>query len=377
VSTSTLQSTQTTKWKDEPTLKELVLLVAVGVGFFGATLTVLRGWHVVLLAFGDNAAYLEVAAAIRNWDFHGIDIQHFMGYPYAIATLSLVSHLSLVSSLWIVAATASLVSTVFVARLFGSRVAAYFALTNFAWLQVSFLGGSEPLAVALGMGAFWHFRQGRVLFAVLLASLATIVRPLMFFVLVGIGIALLLKKSYGAFIKAIAVSLATAFLYLWPLWHFFGDPFLTIHSYTSRDYGAATLAGPHGHLFGWPFHGIIVGTILYPAPMTNLILSFFWIALVLAGSVAMFRRDLRDYWRANAAQAIFCGLYLLSIFCYDYLAWARGNFMRFSLPVLPFVFFGLACWLPKDRRLLWCLSAISPILAAFSAVGIRNLPFVH
>jgi hypothetical protein len=381
VTISKPETKRTTKWRSEPTLRELLLLVAVGVVFFGATLIAFHGWHGRLLSFGDNAAYLEVATAIRHWDFHGLDIQHFMGYPYAIAAVSLVSHLPLLFSLWLVAGVASVVSTLLVARLFGTWVGAYFAFTNFAWLQLSFLGGSEPLAVALGMGAFWSYRRGNTLLAALLAallaSLATTVRPLMFFALVGIGIALLCQKRYAKFLGALALGSVIGILYVWPLVHYFGDPLRTVHSYTSHDYGAANLAGPHGHLFGWPFHGIIVGTMLYRAPWTNLVLSFSWIALVIAGAVATFGRDLREYWRANLAEAIFCGCYLLAIFCYDYLAWATGNFMRFSILVLPFVLFALLRWLPKDRRVLWCLSALAPVLAACSAIGIRNLPFFH
>ena len=91
----------------------------------------------------------------------------------------------------------------------------------------------------------------------------------------------------------------------------------------------------------------------------------------------MFSRELREYWRANPAEAIFCGLYLLATFCYDYLIWARGNFMRFSIPALPFVFFALLRWLPKDRRVLWALAVIAPALAACSAFGIRNISFFH
>lgn len=374
---SALETKRTTKWTSEPTLGELLLLVVVGGVFFSATLIALSGGHSRVLNFGDNRAYLEVATAIQHWDFRGVDAQQFMGYPYAVAVLSLALHIPLASSLWIVAGVASVVSTILVARLFGTWVGAYFAFSNFTWLQLSFLGGSEPLAVALGMGAFWSFRRGHTLLAALLGSLATTVRPLMFFVLVGIGIALLCQKHYAKLAPATALGLAIGLLYLWPLAHYFGDPLLTVHSYTSRDYGAANLAGPHGHLFGWPFHGIIVGTMLYPAPWTNLILTFSWIVLVSAGGVAMFRRDLREYWRGNPAEAIFCGLYLLAIFCYDYLAWARGNFMRLSIPVLPFVFFVLLRWLPKDRRVLWCLSGLGPTLAACSAMGIRNLSLLR
>jgi hypothetical protein len=377
MTSSILEAQGTTKWRTEPTVRELLLLIAVGIAFFGATAIALGGWRSLVLSFGDNTAYIQVATAIRHWDFHGVGVQHFMGYPYTIAAVSLVSHLPLPSSLWLVASVASVVSTLLVARLFGTWVAAYFAFSNFAWLQMSFLGGSEPLAVALGMGAFWSFRRGHPLLAALLGALATTVRPLMFFTLLGVGIALLCQKRYAKFIGALVLGLTIGLLYVWPLAHYFGDPLLTAHSYTSRDYGAANVTGPHGHLFGWPFHGIIVGTMLYPAPWTNLILSFSWIALVVAGAAAMFSRDLREFWRAHPAEAVFCGLYLLAIFCYDYLVWARGNFMRFSIPVLPFVFFALLRWLPKDRRVLWCLAILAPVLAACSAIGIRNLPFLH
>jgi len=52
----------------------------------------------------------------------------------------------------------------------------------------SFLEGSEPLALALALGAFWRFRRRRIFVAVWLESLAVTVRPLKIFVLVGIGI---------------------------------------------------------------------------------------------------------------------------------------------------------------------------------------------
>jgi hypothetical protein len=78
----------TTKWRREPTLRELLLLVAVGGVFFAATLIAFHGWHGRILRYGDNGAYLGVASEIRHWDFHGSDIQHFMGYPYAIVVVS-------------------------------------------------------------------------------------------------------------------------------------------------------------------------------------------------------------------------------------------------------------------------------------------------
>jgi len=141
-------------WGREPKVWELVLLVAIGGVLLDVTQSAFNGWHTAVASFGDNAAYLQAARAIREWNFHGIDIQHFIGYPYTIAAVSLAFHLPLDLTLSLVASVASLLSMLLVASLFGTRVAAYFALTNLAWLQTSFLGGSEPLAVALARGGF-------------------------------------------------------------------------------------------------------------------------------------------------------------------------------------------------------------------------------
>ena len=163
-----------------------------------------------------------------------------------------------------------------------------------------------------------------------------------------------------------------------PLARYFGDPLLTVHSYTSRDYGAAKVVGPHGHLFGWPLHGIVVGTLTYPAPWTNLVLSFFWIGLVLLGVGMMFSSNFRKYAKSYPNEAIYCGLYLFAIFSYDYLIWARSNFIRFCIPTLPFVFFALLPLLPKDRRVIWGLCVVSAVAAAASAVGVKNVfPGMH
>lgn len=353
--------------------RELLLLVAISAAVMWITAFLLHRSTNLIVRFGDNAAYLAVANSILHWNFRDVVIQHFMGYPYFIAGVSLIFRIPTVFSLWFIAASSSLLSVWLAGRLFGTLPAAYFALTNFAWLQVSFIGGSEPLAVALGLGALLAFRREHVGLAALLGALAVTVRPLMIFVLVGIGLALLLRKQFGLFLVALAIGLAVGGLYVLPLAHYFGDPLLTVHSYTMRDYGGGGVVGPHGRLFGWPFHGIIAGTLAYRAPWTNLVLSFFWIALVLAGVARMFSKSFREYARKCPNEAIFCGLYLLAIFSYDYLIWARSNFIRFAIPVLPFVFFAWARFLPRDRRLFWVLSIATGVLSMLSAIGLRNV----
>jgi hypothetical protein len=137
-----------------------------------------------------------------------------------------------------------------------------------------------------------------------------------------------------------------------------------VHSYGNSSYP----------LFGIPFYAIVKGTLLFPAPWTNLILDFGWIALVLAGVAAMlFDASFRDYAKHNPVEALFAGMYLIAVFCYNYPVYARSNFARFSIPALPIVYVALSRWLPQDRRIVWALGVTSPVLAAASALGIRNV----
>src|SRR6516164_7798993 len=171
--------------------RELLLLVAVSAAVTWATIFLLHHSAELVLHYGDNTAYCEVANAILRWNFHNLQVQHFMGYPYFIATVSLLLHVPTSFALWLIAVICSVVSVWLTARLFGTLIAAYFALTNFAWIQTSFLGGSEPLAMALTLGSWESFRRGRFSVSALLASLAVTVRPLMIFALIGIGLILL------------------------------------------------------------------------------------------------------------------------------------------------------------------------------------------
>jgi hypothetical protein len=85
----------------------------------------------------------------------------------------------------------------------GGRVLRRF---EFDWMQRSYLGGSEPLFVALLFGSFTAVRKERWLLAALLASLATVVRPLGVFALLGIGVALVWKRDYRKFLLATAIG---------------------------------------------------------------------------------------------------------------------------------------------------------------------------
>jgi hypothetical protein len=249
-------------------------------------------------------------------------------------------------------------------RLWGGWVAGFFAVLNFDWMQRSFLGGSEPLAVALIFGAFLAVRKQRYLVGTLLAALSTVVRPLGIVSLLAIGIVLLYRRDFRKLAAAVLIGAVVGGLYILPLARHFGDPLATVHSYQ----------GGERSLFGFPFYAIIWGTISYPAPWTNRLLSFGWIFLVLVGILMMFREALfRNYARDNPVEVLFVAPYLLLVLCYNYPVFARTNFARFVIPVLPIVFLALSRWTPRDRRILWICGVVMPVLAAASALGITNV----
>lgn len=355
------------RWQATPSVRELIVLWALTSVLFVGFVSIVRNYAVVVDDFGDSSAYMALASAIRHWDFSGVVIKQFWGLPYAMAALSSLTRLSDRTSLLAISMISSFAATLLVGRLWGGWIAGFFAILNFDWMQRSYLGGSEPLFVALLFGCFLAVRKERWALAALLASLSTVVRPLGVFALLGIGIVLLLRRDYRSLIAAIIIGAVVGGLYAWPLASHFGDPLATVHSYHKTEWQG-------GWLFGFPFYAIIKGTLTEPAPVTNLVLSFGWILLVLIAIVLMIKApSFRQYAREHLVETIFLIPYLWTLFTYNYPHWARGNFARFSIPILPFVLLSLYRWIPKDRRVLWALALLMPLLAAASAIGIRNL----
>jgi hypothetical protein len=355
------------KWTTEPTTKESFCVALLALSVFALVIFLFQNYFATVDNFGDSSAYMTLASAIRHWDFHDIVIKQFWGLPYAMAGVSKLTGLSDRIALLLFSVIPALLAAVLAKHLWDGWIAGYFALINFDWMQRSCLGGSEPLFVCLLFASFVAVRRRRWLLASLLASLATIVRPLGVFALLGIGVTLLRQRDFRKFAAATAIGLAVGALYAIPLATHFGDALATVNSYHSKEWQG-------GWLFGFPFYAIIKGTLIYPAPWTNLVLSFGWIFLVLGAVVAMATsNEFRTYCRTHPVEAVFLVPYLWCLFTYNYPYWARGNFARFAIPILPFVLLALYRWLPKDRRILWGLAVVAPVLAAASALGVVNV----
>ncbi len=245
-------------------------------------------------------------------------------------------------------------------------MAGFFAVLNLAWLQVSHLGGAEPFFMALLVGAFWAARREHWILASALASFATVTRPVGILALIALGFTLLSRRDYRKLFLCVGLSLAIGTLYLLPFWIYTGDPLFQVHRYRANDWQS-------GSPVGFPFHAIGESLLHSNSPWTNLIFTSGWIILILVGVLAMTRSRFRDFFREHPAEGLFAILYSTFLFTYNSPQWARAEFVRFSIPILPFVLVSLSDRIPKSRILLYAMGTITAALAALSAIGIRNV----
>ncbi len=344
---------------------ELVLLWLIGAICFIAVITHFQSYSQKVAEFGDNGQYLSAAQAIEHWDFGAAHTKQAWGLSYLIALLSRF-HLSDSFSLLFISMASSLGSMFLARSLWGPWIAAFFAVLNFPWLQTSFLGGSEPLFVVFLLASFWFSRRDRWITASVLAALATVTRPVGVFALFALGLTLLLRKDYKKCLLCTVVAALIGLVYLLPFWISFHDPLYQFHRYKHEDWQS-------GSLVSWPFHIITVSFLYHRGPWTNVILTGGWIGLAAVGFCSIGVKLYRDRTAGHTNEQMFAITYLMFLFCYNSLEWARWDFPRFVIPAVPLILLSFNSWLPKSRWVIYPVCAVFSILAACSAIGIQNV----
>jgi hypothetical protein len=201
----------------------------------------------------------------------------------------------------------------------------------------------------------------------MLAALATVTRAIGIFALVALGLNLLLRKEYRKLSLCVALAAFIGFLYLLPLWIAFHDPLYQFHRRAhSGDWDSK-------HLLTWPFHDIVLSYLYYRGPWTSVIFTGGWIGLATVGFFRMGVKLYRERLQKYPYEQIFAVAYLLFLFSYNSLVWARWDFPRFVIPVIPLLLLSFYDWLPKSRYVIYPLCVVSSILSACSAIGINNV----
>jgi hypothetical protein len=349
----------------EPSRGQILWLVVFCYSFYLLVLSLFSNYWEVVGPFGDNQPYAQISSAIRHWDFSQLHPKLFWGLPYAMAVLSKATGASDLKSLLFISMVSSLIAIFIAYRLWGGWVAGFFAVASREWMERSLLGGAEPLFLACIFGSFVAARRQRWLLASLLASLATIVRPMGIFALLGIGIALLVKRDFRRFIAAVLIGATIGFLYILPLMLYLGNPLANVKGYDQADWNA-------GMPLTIPLVAIAKDALAGRATKLNLARTGLWIVVILVSTVVILgKKSLREYLRKFPVEGEFFAFYLFLLFTYNSY-WARAEFPRFAIPIVPFVILGLLPWIPKDRRVLWAFGLFSAALSAVETVG-----FIH
>ncbi len=348
-----------------PSRLEIAALWILSAWIFAFTVFHFRSVNANLRAFGDNPAYLDAARAIHNWNFANVIVKQFWGLSYAIALFSFLPHISPYTALLLICMACSLLSVLLAYQLWGAWVAGYFAVLNFDWMQRSYLGGSEPLFVALLFASFACIRKERWIWAAILAALASLVRPLGLFALLAIGLVLLYRREYRKFLTCTAAGAILGTLYLLPFWLYFHDPLYQFHRYQTADWHS-------GPAVGLPFQALASSFLHNTEPLTNVLLTLGWVLFILAGFIAMTRKSFRPFMSEHRTEFLFAFLYLAFLLTYNS-GWARAEFPRFAIPLVPFVLIALEPWVPKSRVILYAACIVGSLLAACSALGVRNV----
>jgi len=344
-------------------LWRVVLVTIICYVVFVLMVSSLTDYRELVRTFGDNTPYVTIANAIEHWNFSQLHIKLFWGLPYAVAAISSITHVSNLNSLLAISLLSSLVAIVLIFRLWGGWVAIAFLILSREWLERSLLGGAEPLFLALLFAGFLAAREQRWGLSALLASLATVVRPMGMFGLAGIGFALVLRRKYRTFGLATGIGLAIGLLYILPLKLYFGDSMANVRGYDHADWNSSSPVT-------LPFFAIARDALTSGTTKLNLARTVLWIVFILVASVSMMKsKRIRAYAVTYPMEATFWGLYLIFLFTYNS-PWARAEFPRFAIPLVPFSLFALERWIPKRFWILLTAGLLAAALSAAETVGI-------
>jgi hypothetical protein len=311
----------------------------------------------------DNKDYVEIANVIRVGGIPvGSHFTHFFwGLPGMIAVTQVAFGISGFAALVGISVASSVAACFLIHRLYGGVVTVTFLILSPEWVRLSVIGGSEPLFLCLLLGSWLAFRSSRALMASVFASLATTVRPVGVFALCAFAFALILQRDWRRLVMSICIAAGIGLAYLEWVQMVTGDPFINFRLY-SPDW-------PSGNPLSLPF--VTLGKSAY-----HLLLDRRWVgwmyalfSLPLVGFGVFFLLKQRQILlRTYPAEIAFVIAYLSFLACYNY-GGVMNYFLRFEIPVIPFLLFAARKWLPKSRLVLWPLAVSSALIT--SSLGSR------
>jgi hypothetical protein len=329
-----------------------------------------RGYINSVAANGDNYVYALIAGAIRAGRLAEIGtVKQFWGLPYAMVLTGLTLRVDAYQAIAIISVVSMLLTVGLASVIWSRRVASFFVVTNYTFLQFGVFGGAEGLFLALLFLSFFLARRGNWAWAAVAAAAATTVRPLGGLALLAYVTCLLGKRHYKSAIAVAACGLVILVLYGFPIYTQLGDPLANFHGYQSTDW--------HNQWpLGFPFAAIIENfrTRQNIAGSTMLGAKAAYVAahvLLMAGAVAIRARRKRLFLRPQ--EGLFVCLYSAFMLLYNAPDWALSIYPRLLLPISPLLLDVFRCRLPRSRALLAALAVLVVLFACGTNLGLGAL----
>jgi len=365
-------ATESDIWRRPISMSELLIASVVTIGL-GA---ILVAWLAPRYPYYLDTFHL-ISAAIRHWNFKGLPAnqpKEFWGFAYVAAAVAAITRIPDIYSAVLVAASMFVVASYLCGRLWGTTIAAWFMGVNWWYIDGAVEGLSEPLFMALVFGSFIAMRKEKWAIAALLASGATVVRPVGIFVLLAMGIVLLWRKEYRQLAIAVSIGAAIGIAYMIPMQLIYGNPLANVSGYRTSDWAGYLPVGlPFVALFKGAAHVVTTWHVTHPGfvwrPLVEELVTATWVLVTLAGVVKMgFDNGFRRYARAYPAEAIFAGSYATFLFCYNSDIWSWDMFVRFALPLAPFLLLVFLNKGARDRRILYPVVLFNVLLSAWPKI---------
>ena len=357
----------------EPSKTEAILLLVLtfGAQVFEVFRTI--GWRARATGVFDNldnSNYLFIVTFIRHWTpTTSFDLNHFWGYPYFIIAVSTVFHLQALDALIVISISSSLVTCLLVHKLYGGLVAVAFGMVSSTWILLSVFGGCEPLFLALLFGSFLAVRHERWVLAAFLGCLATTVRPIGVLMPVALFGYLLWLRNWRATVRVSTVGVAMAAAYLTPVYLLTGNaliqPMIYSTAWQTHDFPLA-----HRGLLTIPLLRLTQGLYYLHGTWTSTALKLVWILVAIGGAILLWTpRRWRDL---PPVETLYACAYSAFLLCYNF-DYVVLYVQRFILPLLPFILFAVRRWIPRDRRILWPLAALSIVFNTVVLFGLKTV----
>jgi hypothetical protein len=355
--------------RSEPSLPECLGLLSMALGI--QVFEYMRNggfWHWVL-SYGDNPEFLPAAEFIKQWSFgSSYPDWHFAGLPIAIAALSTLLRVSAPVALVLLSVLCSASACIVIYKLYGGAVTAAFLMVSAEWLQGSILGASEPLFTLLFLASFLAVRSNLWSSAALLGSLATTVRPVGIFALVGLGIDLLRKRKWAELAWSITIAGCIGCAYLWAAHRLTGDAFMNFKRYRFDWGNGSPLAMPPMALL----HSL--RSILSESRWYVSVKYLGWPILTVFMIATMWmNREARDKaFREHTVESIAVSLYVFFFLSYNYTG-VGWYWPRFMIPVIPFLLLSIRKWLPSMSWIIWPAVALSSLVACSELLKMKTV----